>query len=228
MLVTLESPALEKDVALTRKRIEVERLRVRRQFANPQELAKHHVTLEALKARLSQLEGLMQQHNNLSLTSPIAGGVTDRAEALHVGRWINRELPLAYVVDPLGEELHALAPEIDIGFLRSGQSARFIPEGPERPSLKAQIIEIRDVDESSFTVPYLASLYGGEVPVREDVYHKLRPETSVYRVTLRLVESSPKWNQAVRGIVLVEGPRVSLAQHAWRKVARIFIRESGI
>ena len=228
MLVTLESPALEKDVALTRKRIEVERLRVRRQFANPQELAKHHVTLEALKARLSQLEGLMQQHNNLSLTSPIAGGVTDRAEALHVGRWINRELPLAYVVDPLGEELHALAPEIDIGFLRSGQSARFIPEGPERPSLKAQIIEIRDVDESSFTVPYLASLYGGEVPVREDVYHKLRPETSVYRVTLRLVESSPKWNQAVRGIVLVEGPRVSFAERAWRKVVRIFIRESGI
>jgi putative peptide zinc metalloprotease protein len=228
MLVTLESPALEKDVALTRKRIEVERLRVRRQFANPQELVKHHVTLEALKARLSQLEGLMQQHNNLSLTSPIAGGVTDRAEALHVGRWINRELPLAYVVDPLGEELHALAPEIDIGFLRSGQSARFIPEGPERPSLKAQIIEIRDVDESSFTVPYLASLYGGEVPVREDVYHKLRPETSVYRVTLRLVESSPKWNQAVRGIVLVEGPRVSFAERAWEKAVRIFIRESGI
>jgi len=227
-LVTLESPTLEKDVALTHKRIEVEQLRGRRQFADQQELAKHQVTLETLKARLSQLEGLMQQQENLSLTAPIAGVVTDRAEALHVGRWINRELPLAYMVDPLGEELHALAPEIDVGYLRSGQSARFIPEGPERPSVKAQVVEIRAIDESSFTVPYLASLYGGEVPVREDVTHKLRPETSVYRITLRLTESPPRWNQAVRGTVLVEGPRISLAQRVWEKGMRILIRESGV
>lgn len=227
-LVTLESPALEKDLALTRKRIEVEQLRGRRQFVGQQELTKHQVTLEALKARLSQLEGLMQQQDNLSLTTPIAGVVTDRADALHVGRWINRELPLVYVIDPAGEELHALAPETDVGYLRSGQSARFIPEGAERPSLDAQVVEIRDADESSFTVPYLASLYGGKVPVREDVNRKLRPETSVYRVTLRLTEPPPRWNQAVQGTVLVEGPRISLAQRAWEKGIRVLIRESGV
>ncbi len=227
-LVELESPALDKDVALTRKRIEVEQLRGRRQFADQQELAKHQVTLETLKAHLSQLEGLVQQQQNLSLTAPIYGVVTDRSEALHVGRWINKELPIAYVVDPAGEELHALAPETEVGYLRSGQSARFIPEGPERPSLEAQVVEIRDIDESSFTVPYLASLYGGEVPVREDANHKLRPETSVYRITLRLVEPSPRWNQAVRGTLLVEGPRISFAQRAWEKGARILIRESGV
>jgi putative peptide zinc metalloprotease protein len=186
------------------------------------------VTLEALKARLSQLEGLVQQQQNLSLAAPITGMVTDRAEALHVGRWINRELPLAYVVDPAGEELHALAPDTDVGYLRTGQSARFIPEGAERPTLKAEVVEIRDIDESSFTVPYLASLYGGDVPVREDASHKLKPDISVYRVTLRLVDPPPQWNQAVRGTVLVEGPRISFAQRLWEKSVRIFIRESGI
>lgn len=227
-LLTLESPVLEKELTLTRKRIEVEQLRNKRQFANPQELAQYQVTLETLKARLSQLEGLLEQQQNLSLAAPIAGLIMDRAEALHVGRWINRELPLAYVVDPAGEELHALAPETEVGYLRSGQSARFIPEGAERPKLKAEIVEIRDIDESSFTVPYLASLYGGEVPVREDANRKLRPETSVYRVTLRLVDPPPQWNQAVRGTVLVEGPRISLAQRAWEKSVRVLIRESGI
>ena len=64
-LVTLESPVLERDMALTRKRIEVERLRGRRQFIDRQELAKHQVTLETLKARLSQLEGLLEQQQNL-------------------------------------------------------------------------------------------------------------------------------------------------------------------
>jgi putative peptide zinc metalloprotease protein len=227
-LVTLESPVLEKDVALTRKRIEVEQLRTRRQFVDREELAKHQVTLEALKARLSQLEGLVQQQHNLFLTAPMAGVVTDRAEALHVGRWINRELPIAYVVDPAGEELHALAPETDVGYLRSGQPARFIPEGAERPSVNAQVVEIRAIDESSFTVPYLASLYGGQVAVRVDANRRLRPETSVYRVTMRLVEPPPRWNQAVRGTVLVEGPRISFAQRAWEQTARIFIRESGV
>lgn len=228
LLLTLDSPALEKEVALTSKRVEVERLRDRRQFLDQQELARHQVTLEALKARLSQLEGLAQQQINLSLIAPISGVVTDRAEALHVGRWINKELPLAYVVDPAGEELHALAPETDVGYLRSGQSARFIPEGVERPSVEAQVVEIRDADEHSFTVPYLASLYGGEVPVREDVNRKLRPEMSVYRITLRLSGPPPRWNQAVRGTVLVEGPRISFAQRAWEKGVRILIRESGV
>ena len=226
-LVVLESPVLEKDMALTRKRIEVEQLRGQRQFVDRQELAKHQVTLETLKARLSQFEDLLQQQRNLALTTPIAGVVTDRAEALHVGQWINKELPLAYVIDPAGEELHALAPETDVGYLHAGQSARFIPQGPDRPSLEALVVEIRDIDESSFTVPYLASLYGGDVPVREDANRRLKPETSVYRVTLHLVGSSPRWNQAVRGTVLVKGPRISFAQRAWEQGARIFIRESG-
>ena len=226
-LVMLESPALENDMALTSKRIEVEQLRAQRQFVDREQLAKHQVTLETLRARLSQLEGLLQQQQNLSLTAPIAGVVTDRAEALHVGQWINKELALAYVIDPAGEELHALAPETEVGYLHAGQSARFIPQGPERPSLEAQVAEIRDIDESSFTVPYLLSVYGGDVPVREDAHHRLKPETSVYRVTLHLVESPPRWNQAVRGTVLVKGPRISFAQRVWEKSARIFIRESG-
>ena len=58
-------------------------------------------------------------------------------------------------------------------------------------------------------------------------YSALEPEISVYRVTLHLVESPPRWNQAVRGTVLVKGPRISFAQRAWEQTARIFIRESG-
>lgn len=227
-IMTLESPALEKDIALTKKQIEVEYLRGRREFLDQDERARHQVTLEELKARLTQLEGLMHQQHNLSLTVPISGVVTDRAEALHVGRWINKELPLAYLVDPVGEELHALAPGTAVGYLRVGQSARFIPEGAERQSLKAHVIEIRDIDESRDTVPYLASLYGGAVPVRKDANHTLRPETSIYRITLHLDEPPPRWNQAVRGTVLVEGPHVSLVRQAWEKGVRILIRESGV
>ena len=226
-LVMVEAPMLEKDIALTQKRIEVERLRAQRQSVDRENLAKTQETLETLRTHLSELEGLMEKQQTLHLTAPIAGLVTDRAEALHVGQWINKELPLAYVVDPQGEELHALVEETNVMYLQVGQFARFIPDDAERPSLAARVEEIRDSDESSFTVPYLASLYGGDVPVREDANRKLKPETSVYRVTLHLVELPPRWNQAVRGTVLVEGPRISFAQRAWEQSARIFIRESG-
>jgi putative peptide zinc metalloprotease protein len=226
-LVMVEAPMLEKDIALTHKRIEVERLRAQRQSVDRENLAKAQETLETLRTHLSELEGLMDKQQTLHLTAPIAGLVTDRAEALHVGQWINKELPLAYVVDPQGEELHALVEETKVKYLQVGQSARFIPDDAERPSLAARVEEIRDIDESSFTVPYLLSVYGGDVPVREDANRRLKPETSVYRVTLHLVESPPRWNQAVRGTVLVKGPRISFAQRAWEQTARIFIRESG-
>jgi len=227
LLVMVEAPMLEKDIALTHKRIEVERLRVQRQSVDRENLSKTQETLETLRTHLSELEGLVEKQQTLHLTAPIAGLVTDRAEALHVGQWINKELPLVYVVDPQGEELHALVEETKVQYLQVGQYARFIPDDAERPSLAARIEEIRDSDESSFTVPYLASLYGGDVPVHEDANRRLKPETSVYRVTLHLIESPPRWNQAVRGTVLVEGPRISFAQRAWEQSARIFIRESG-
>ena len=227
LLVMVEAPMLEQEILLTHKRIEVERLRAQRQSVDQAKLAKTQVTLESLRSHLSNLEGLMRKQRTLQLTAPMAGLVTDRAEALHVGQWINKELPLAYVVDPQGEELHALVEETMVQYLEVGQAARFIPEDAERPSLAARVDEIRAIDEHSFTVPYLASLYGGNVPVREDATRRLKPENSVYRVTLHLVESPPRWNHAVRGTVLVKGPRISFAQRAWEQSARILIRESG-
>lgn len=227
-LITVEAPTLEKDIALTHKRIEVERMRAQRQSIDPEKLANTQVTLETLRARLFELEGFRKKQQTLYLTAPIAGFVTDRAEGLHVGRWINRELGLAYIVDPQGEELHALVEESMVKYLEVGQAARFIPDGPERLSLTARVQEIRDIDESSFTVPYLASLYGGSVPVQADTAGRLKPEISVYRVTLQLTKPVPQWPQAVRGTVLVEGPRISLARRVWEQGARVLIRESGV
>jgi hypothetical protein len=39
--------------------------------------------------------------------------------------------------------------------------------------------------------------------MRGDATGQLKPETSVYRVTLQLVEAPLRWNQAAHGTVLV-------------------------
>ena len=227
LLFTLEAPVIEKDIALTKKRIGVLELRARRQAANPEDLAQNQVVAAALKTRFSQLKGLTEKRDNLLLRAPISGVVTDLVDSLHPGRWVNEELPLAFLVDPELKELRAFAPESEVARLGVGQDARFIPDDPTRGSIEARIRDIRHVDERSFNLPYLASVFGGDVPVRRDAEGTLRPETSVYRVRLEILGAPPSWNQAVRGRLHVDGRPWSVAERVWDRVASVLIRESG-
>ncbi len=227
LLFTLEAPVIHKDIALTMKQIEVLELRARRQAASPEDLAQSQVVAAALKTRLSELKGLTEEQDDLTLRAPISGIVTDLSESLHPGRWVNEELPLAFLVDPELKELQALALESEVARLGVGQGARFIPDDPTRPAIEARIRDIRQVDEGAFTLLYLASIFGGEIPVRRSENGKLQPEASVYRVRLEILGAPPSWHQAVRGSLLVEGRHWSLAGLVWDRVAAVLIRESG-
>ena len=227
LLLTLEAPSIEMDLQQTGKRIESLQLLARRQAAGGDELARNQVIVQALKSRISELKGLREKRDNLALRAPISGVVTDLSESLHPGRWVNEDLPLAYLVSTEGSKLHGLAPETEVARLEVGQAARFIPDDPARPSIAAEVREIRQVDEGAFAVPYLASTFGGDIPARKDGRGKLLPETSVYRVGLEILDAPPSWDQAVRGVLHVEGHRWSVAQRVWDRVASILIRESG-
>ena len=108
-----------------------------------------------------------------------------------------------------------------------GQSARFIPLDLTRPSVGAHVTEIAEVDEREFMVPYLASVYGGDVPVRKDEKGRLKPEVSVYRVRLSLDDAMTSPNQILPGHVQIEGQPSSVAKRAWDQVAATLVRESG-
>jgi putative peptide zinc metalloprotease protein len=120
-----------------------------------------------------------------------------------------------------------MALETDLPYLEVGQTAWFYPDDPTRQKLRARIREIREVDEEEFALPYLASNYGGSIPVRESEPGKLKPDTSVYRILLDLEGSSPMWKQAVRGILLVESRPWSVVERVWERVSAVLIREGG-
>ena len=227
VLLVLEAPAIAKDLLLTAKRIAVLELHSLRRAAHDVELANSRVTEQELKTRLSELEGLLEKRDNLVLTAPIHGVVTDIADSLHPGRWINGTLPLVYIVQRETAEVQALAPEEGLSRLAPGQTARFIPDDINRPAREARIQEIRQVDEGSFSVPYLASTYGGAIAVRRDDEGRLEPEASVYRVRLPLLGNEPAPTQALRGVIHVEGTPRSFAQRLRDVVAAVLIRESG-
>jgi putative peptide zinc metalloprotease protein len=226
-LALFEAPALEQDIAVTRKRIDVLQLKSNQAVASPGDLAKNDVVLESLRSRLTELEGLIDKQNRLVLTAPFAGLVTDLEESLHPGRWVNEKSPLAYVAGVAQSKVQAVATESDWARIAVGASARFIPDDPLRPALSLRVQTIHELNEDALTLVYLASLYGGDVPVRDDGRGRLKPERSIYRVLLDVVDEPRQLDQAVRGVVHIKGVPVSFVDRAWKWVSRVLIQESG-
>ena len=226
-LLVMESPQLAKEAKLIRTQAGQLDFRLQRQAGYADDRAQGQVIAESLKAKLAELDGVTERQQNLLLQSPIDGVVADRADSLHPGRWIDEKLAVAYVVDPRQALIAALAPVEDLSVLAVGQEARFIPNDLTRPACTARVTEIRDVDEQDFSVPYLASIYGGDVPARKDAHGRVQAEQSVYRVELEVLDQADPIGQTVIGQVQVAGKPQSLVTRVWDRVVAVMIRESG-
>ena len=226
-LLAMDSSKLAKDAALLQTQVDQLDFRQQRQAGYADDRAQGRVIAESLKAKLAELDGLAERQRNLLLQSPIDGVVVDRADSLYPGRWINEKLAVAYVIDPQVAAIAALAPVEDLNVLAVGQEALFIPNDVTRSARRARVTEIRDVDEQDFSLPYLASIYGGEVPARKDARGRVQAEQSVYRVELEVLDQTEPVDQTVTGQLHVTGKTESLAERAWDRVVAVMIRESG-
>lgn len=226
-LVVLENPSLEKEVRLAQTKVAMWDYRLGRQAGYGQDRVQRQVIAESLRGSLAELTGLEAKRDNLTLKAPITGVVRDRADSLTAGRWIDRKLPVAYLVDTSHAQVEGLVPVDELAAIEVGQPARFIPLDLTRPAIEARVTEIAEVDEREFTVPYLASIYGGDVPVRKDDKGRLRPEVSVYRVRLQVDQTDGPIQQAIVGHVQIQGQSSSLAGRAWDRTVAVLIRESG-
>ncbi len=226
-LLILESPKLVKDAKLTQTQVDQLDFRLQRQAGYADDRAQSQVIGESLKAKLVELDGLTERQQNLLLRSPIDGVVVEHADSLYPGRWVNERLAVAYVIDPRQTIIAGLASVEDVSVLAIGQEALFIPDDLTRSKRHARVTEIRDVDEQDFSVPYLASIYGGDVPARKDAHGHVQAEQSVYRVELDVLDQADPIDQAVTGQIHVAGKSLSLVARAWDRVVAVMIRESG-
>lgn len=226
-LLILENPKLVKDAKLAQTQVDQLDFRLQRQAGYADDRAQSQVIGESLKAKLVELDGLTEKQQNLLLRAPIDGVVVDHADSLYPGRWVNETLAVAYVINPRQPLIAGLAPVEEVSALAIGQEAWFIPDDLTRPSLHARVTEVRDVDEQDFSVPYLASIYGGDVPARKDAHGRVQAEQSVYRVELDVLDQADQTVQAVTGRIHVTGKSQSLVARAWDRVVAVMIRESG-
>ena len=227
-LLIMESPQLERRIRLIEERIAGLETRLQREPAYQEDRDDHQVVLETLKGEQQELDGVLALKEQLVMIAPFAGRVTDLSPSLYPGRWVNTKEPLAHVVGQEGDIIYAFASEEQHGRLGVGREGWFYPDDLMRPPRRSQVKDLRHVDEAKVVLPYVASIYTGAIPVRQDEQGTLRPEHSVYRVELEVDDDQPRWDQVVRGVVQLEGSGESVLGRLWTRALSILIRESGL
>ncbi len=227
VLLRLDSPELQNETEVTEKKRLFFQLHVERTASNPDDLADMHVSLQQLASQSSKLSGLLKRQQNLVLRAPMSGRVTDVADSLQVGRWIDRKLSVAFIVNPQAAQVEGLVTETELGRLAVGQTAWFYPDDAGIAPVQSEVVNIQDADVKVLDVPYLASAHGGDIAVRANEKKELVPESAVYRVRLATRGDQASPGKVLRGVVHVRGQARSLARRAYDVVAAVLIRESG-
>ncbi len=227
-LIMLESPLVDQQIRELEHQIAEQRIRLQRGVAYPTDRENHQVLKKVLEGYQKKRDGLLQVREAFTLRAPISGLVMELTPSLHPGRWVNTQMPLAYLIDDQEYLVRALTKEEDHARLVQGNDGWFYPDDPARPAHPVQLRDVHQVAESELTVPYLASVYEGTVPIRKNEQGALIPESSMYWVELSLQEPTRDWQQVIPGVVQVRGEPRSVMGEFWDRVSAVFIRESGI
>ncbi|MCA9468097.1 MAG: biotin/lipoyl-binding protein, partial [Nitrospira sp.] len=227
-LFVLESPDLDRRLETIQERIAGLEVRLQREASYQEDRDDHQVVWETLRGEENELEGVKALREQLVIRSPFSGIVTDLNSSLYPGRWLNTKEALAHVTGQTGEVIHAFATEEQHARLVLGNEGWFYPDDWMRPARRGWIRDLRQVDEAQVVVPYVASIYSGSIPVRQDGQGVLHAEHSVYRVELNVEDDLLRWDQVIRGVIRVEGRGESVLGRLWTRALSILIREGGL
>ena len=140
----------------------------------------------------------------------------------------SRSRPVAILRSREGVVARGYIGEADLARLRSGAAGRFVPEDPSRPSVPVVLRRVAADAARSLELPELAAPHGGPIAVRPDAGGRLEPGAPVFEALFETLGDPATPNQSVRGAIVVDAARTSLAAMAWRRVSRVIVRESAL
>ena len=227
-LVTLASPDLAYQLGQAKSDLALLEWQLSAQGVSPDLLAKSRVAEHEYEQALAAYQSLADESAKLQVKAPIAGRVVDLGETLRPGEWVAARERLLAVIEPDRAAIEAYVAESDLARIAPGTTATFYPEGGWGAPLTARVVRIERANTASLTEPYLASRFGGDIPVREQKQGEFVPETSVYRVTLAPAAAVAAPSRVLRGRVVLSGTAESLALRAWRRILAVAVRETGL
>jgi putative peptide zinc metalloprotease protein len=229
VLFRFNSPDLEHSLEQAQRKAQVLRWQVQFQGMNRDLLERNQVSWRELEAAQAEAAGFKAELDRLVVTAPISGRVVELADPLLPGEWLTENTPLAMLIDPAAGIVEAYVGEEDLRRIAVGTAGVFHPDDLDVASIPVTIMSIDDGSSRTLPEHSLASINGGEIPVRQGTGndHSLVPESPIYRVLLRPDGGLPAPERVQRGKVLLEGERESIAGRTLRVALGVLVRESG-
>ena len=189
-------------------------------------------TLNSQKAYFEAEEKLNEdEQERLTLRAPFDGELRDIDHHLAPGVWVKPREPLGVLVDGRQWVIDAFIAEADLGRLKVGQAVR---AGLNADPLSWTDGRIEAIDVSRtlmLPTPMLDAVNGGPIATVSDAPRQGQERSQVVRDALfrvRVLLDAPLPTQQVSTVrVAIEGTSESIATGLFRRVASIFIRESG-
>ncbi|MBF8177045.1 MAG: HlyD family efflux transporter periplasmic adaptor subunit [Burkholderiaceae bacterium] len=158
--------------------------------------------------------------------APYAGVLVDIDPDLRPGEALKSQEYLGSLVAADRWQVVTYVDEEAVRRISKGDRALFIADGMAGPARRLNVVSIDRDASRTLNEPELASLFGGDVLVREK-NGSLYPEHAVYRVVLDTDEALPATSPAWRGRVTIAGNWEIPALRFLRVAASVAWRETG-
>jgi putative peptide zinc metalloprotease protein len=226
-LLRLEAPELgvrekKADISIASARAELARMP-----ANIQLQENYQVLQQRLAQALAEKQAVAEEFTRQELRSVQGGTIRDMAPDLVAGRWVNTHQLLMRVVAQSEPVIEAYVTEQQVAAITPGQTVRFFPRLPDRPVLEGQVLAVDRAPQKELQRPVLASIYGGEIVVKQGQHGALVAQDAIYRVMIKPL-GVDKADAVVHGRVRIDTGLRFLAENFAYRIISIFIRESGI
>ncbi|MBU2430431.1 MAG: efflux RND transporter periplasmic adaptor subunit, partial [Proteobacteria bacterium] len=186
-----------------------------------------HVVEQQLVEAMTRLDGAIEKENQLKIISPISGRVFNLAEALVLGRWVNESDQLALIVNFENMIVEGYIQESDRYRIQEFGRGVFYPADTEEKKIHVLIESISLSHSTVLDELYMASTYGGSLPVREDADGSLILQKTYYKVKMKPVQVFSVGSRIQSGTIKFQGEKVSYAARLWQGIQSVLIRESG-
>jgi putative peptide zinc metalloprotease protein len=172
----------------------------------------------------SEKAALDAEAERLTVTAPHDGVFLDPLPDLKPEAWLSPKQQLGLIRADGATIATAYVAEDDLERIRDGDDARFIPHGLDHAGMTGAVLSIDRNPVKVLTDPALASLHGGDIPVRA-AGQTLVPQGGFFRVTIRLDGAAP--DIKLIGHVQISGQGQSLIGRAARSALVVLVREWG-
>lgn len=226
VLVELDSPDLDHAIDLAESQERLLETRLKRESGDSALLEQHQVLSRQLAEIRTALSGYEKQKEQLVIKAATDGIISDMAEGLQPGRWVNPGEALALLVDCETPYVEGFVPEALLGRIQVGAGGRFYPEVPEGIPSVGKLTKIDTSATRRLASPYLASVYGGALPVARDV-DGLSLRESLFRVRMTPDGGDADF-QVIPGTLRIRAESRSRIVGVWHRLMALVIRESGV